>query len=64
MTAMGLSAYSLDINTLTTDKLIEKFCHLETNASKIKSIIRVKAREFRGALDEQYDFIFKAMADG
>ena len=31
--------------------------------AKIKSIIREKATEFRGALDEQYDLIFKAMAD-
>ena len=63
MSTMGLSAYCLDINALKADRLIEKFCDLETNASKIKSTIREKATEFRGALDEQYDLIFKAMAD-
>jgi polysaccharide pyruvyl transferase WcaK-like protein len=63
MSTMGLSAYCLDINALKADRLIEKFCDLEINASKIKSIIREKATEFRGALDEQYDLIFKAMAD-
>ena len=63
MSVMGLSAYCLDINAFKADSLIEKFCDLETNASKIKSIIREKATEFRGALDEQYDLIFKAMAD-
>ena len=40
MDAMGLSKYCLDINDLTAAKLIEKFCDLETNANKIKSIIR------------------------
>ena len=49
--------------TLNADRLIEKFCDLETNASKIKPIIREKVREFREALDEQYDHIFGAMAD-
>ena len=34
MSAMGLSAYSLDINALKADRLIEKFCDLETNAAR------------------------------
>ena len=63
MNAMGLSKYCVDINNLTADKLIEQFCDLERNAGNIKSIIREKAIEFRWALDEQYGFIFKAMAD-
>src|SRR5262249_23469229 len=58
MSAMGLSAYSLDINTLKADRLIEKFCDLETNAAKLKPQIKEKAREFREVLDEQYRFIF------
>ena len=33
MSAMGLSAYCLDINDLKADRLIEKFCDLETNAA-------------------------------
>jgi len=61
MSAMGLSAYCLDINDLKADKLIEKFCDLETNAGKLKPLIREKVREFRKALDEQYKFIFNHM---
>jgi len=58
MSAMGLSAYCLDINDLKADMLIAKFCDLETNASKLKPLIRERVREFRKALDEQYRFIF------
>jgi polysaccharide pyruvyl transferase WcaK-like protein len=58
MSAMGLSSYSLDINSLKADALIEKFCDLEANAAKLKPLIRDKVREFRMALDEQYRFIF------
>ena len=42
MSAMGLSAYSLDINDLEADRLIEKFCDLETNAAKVKRRIRAE----------------------
>jgi polysaccharide pyruvyl transferase WcaK-like protein len=58
MSAMGLSGYCLHINELTADRVIEKFCDLETNASKLKPLIREKVGEFRKALDEQYKFIF------
>jgi polysaccharide pyruvyl transferase WcaK-like protein len=61
MSEMGLSAYCLDINTLNADRLIEKLSDLETNAGKLKSRIWEKANEFRNALDEQYNFIFKNM---
>jgi polysaccharide pyruvyl transferase WcaK-like protein len=61
MSAMGLSEYCLDINNLKADRLIEKFCDLEINASKLKPLIREKVREFRKALDEQYKFIFNDM---
>jgi len=61
MSTMGLSAYCLDINDLKADRLIEKFCNLETNAGKLKPLIREKVREFRKALDEQYKFIFNDM---
>jgi hypothetical protein len=33
-------------------------CDLEINADKLKSLIREKTREFRQALDEQYQCIF------
>jgi polysaccharide pyruvyl transferase WcaK-like protein len=58
MSAMGLSDYCLNINDLKADKLIEKFCDLEINATKIEQLIRGKAREFRETLDEQYKLIF------
>jgi polysaccharide pyruvyl transferase WcaK-like protein len=58
MSAMGLSAYCIDINHLSDDTLIEKFCELKTNAPKLKSLIRERVNEFRDALDEQYKLIF------
>jgi polysaccharide pyruvyl transferase WcaK-like protein len=58
MSAMGLSSYCLDINELKAETLIEKFCDLETNAGKLKPLIREKVTEFRRALDEQYNLIF------
>lgn len=58
MSAMGLSAYCLDIKELKADRLIEKFCDLNTNAEKLTPLIREKVREFRKVLDEQYQFIF------
>jgi polysaccharide pyruvyl transferase WcaK-like protein len=58
MKAMGLAGYSLDINDLKSDTLIEKICDLETNASKLKPLIREKVEEFRRTLDEQYKLIF------
>jgi polysaccharide pyruvyl transferase WcaK-like protein len=61
MSAMGLSGYCLDINELTADRVIEKFCDLEVNASKLKPLIREKVGEFRKALDEQYKVIFNGM---
>jgi polysaccharide pyruvyl transferase WcaK-like protein len=59
MSAMGLSEYCLDINCLTADRLVEKFCDLQANSEIIKPSIRAKAREFREALNEQYELIFK-----
>jgi ribosomal protein S3AE len=61
MNAMGLSRYCLDINDLNADRLIQKFCDLETNADQMKPLIRKKAREFREALNEQYTYIFSDM---
>lgn len=61
MSTMGLSDYCLDIRDWNTDQLIAKFCDLENNADTIKPLIREKAREFREALDEQYECIFNAV---
>ena len=61
MSTMGLSEYCLDINDLKADKLIEKFCDLENDTAKTKTVIEEKISEFRKALDEQYRFIFADM---
>ena len=58
MSAMGLSAYCLDINSLKADKLIEKFCEVEKNALELKHLIKQRIRECRRKLDEQYNDIF------
>jgi hypothetical protein len=48
----------MDIRNWDKDQLIEKFCDLEKNEEKIKPLIRERAKEFREALDEQYQYIF------
>jgi polysaccharide pyruvyl transferase WcaK-like protein len=61
MSQMGLSEYCQDINGLNADRLIEQFCDLERNAETLKPLIKQKAQEFRKALDEQYEHIFKVL---
>lgn len=61
MSEMGLSEYCQDINYLNDDRLIEQFCDIEKNVEKLRHMIRQKTEEFRMALDEQYDLIFKDM---
>ena len=61
---MGLLEYCLDINAFQADKLIEKFCKLETKLDIIKAATRARAMEFRAALDEQYEYIFRDDRDG
>ena len=64
MSQMGLSEYCQDINRLNADKLIEQFCDLEKNADRLRPLIKDKAEEFRRALDEQYNRIFKDLQFG
>ena len=61
MSQMGLSEYCQDINRLNVDLLIEQFCDLEKNAETLKPLIKDKAEEFRKALDEQYERIFRVL---
>jgi polysaccharide pyruvyl transferase WcaK-like protein len=61
MSQMGLSQYCQDINRLNADRLIEQFCDLEKNAETLKPLIKNKAEEFRRALDEQYERIFRVL---
>lgn len=58
MSAMGLSDYCLNIDSLKPDGLIEKFCNLKANANKISLLIGEGHRKFRKELDEQYKLIF------
>jgi polysaccharide pyruvyl transferase WcaK-like protein len=57
MSSMDLSKYCIDINNLSVDSLIEKFCDMKSNSDKIKSLVGHKIREFRFALNEQYKII-------
>ena len=61
MKQMEMSDYCQDINHLNADKLIEQFYNLENNAERLRRLIRHKTEEFRRALDEQYNCIFKEM---
>ncbi len=61
MSQMGLSEYCQDINRLSADRLIEQFCDLEKNAETLKPRIKERAEEFRRALDEQYERIFRVL---
>jgi polysaccharide pyruvyl transferase WcaK-like protein len=61
MSEMGLSEYCLDINHLRAERLIQRFCELETNAEKLRPIIKGRTEKCRAALDEQYRFIFSGV---
>jgi polysaccharide pyruvyl transferase WcaK-like protein len=58
MRAVGLSEYCLDIDGLQAHALITKFTELEKHADSVRTVIRLKAREFRAQLYEQYRRIF------
>ena len=59
MKQMGVSEYYQDINHLSIETLIEQFCDLEKNASKLRVHIKRKADECRTALDDQYTLILR-----
>jgi polysaccharide pyruvyl transferase WcaK-like protein/glycosyltransferase involved in cell wall biosynthesis len=59
MRDMGLAEYCHDINDMNVGRLIEQFQRLETNAEKLKIIIRQRNEQSRKALDDQYKLIFK-----
>jgi polysaccharide pyruvyl transferase WcaK-like protein len=61
MAAMGMSDYCLKIGDLEPDRLIETFCRLETNAAALKLLIGERTKEFRDALDRQYQLLFNGM---
>jgi polysaccharide pyruvyl transferase WcaK-like protein len=59
MSDMGLSEYCQNFEELNADKLIAQFCELEKNATSLKVLIRTRTVEFRRALNQQYDVIFR-----
>jgi polysaccharide pyruvyl transferase WcaK-like protein len=61
MGEMGLSKYSLAINELKAEELIDLFCDLEKNAEETQCVIEQKRAEFRDALEEQYETIFASI---
>jgi polysaccharide pyruvyl transferase WcaK-like protein len=62
MSQMGLSEYCLDIKSLETADLIQKFSSLESNGDRLRAVIRSRAENCRAALNEQYRFLFKLTA--
>jgi polysaccharide pyruvyl transferase WcaK-like protein len=62
MSQMELSEYCLDIKELNTDDLIRKFGDLERNADTLRAAICERAENFRKALNEQYELLFKPVA--
>jgi polysaccharide pyruvyl transferase WcaK-like protein len=57
MADMGLSKYCLDIHSLDTVSLLERFESLTTNADRITSCLEAKAVDYACALERQYDFV-------
>ncbi len=61
MKEMGLSEYCQDISHINADRLIEQFQELQSNAQKLKPLIRQRVEQSRKALDEQYNLIFRLL---
>lgn len=64
MSQMGLAEYCENINTLGSDRLIEKFVQLEKNAGGLKAMMAAKVKERQDALDEQYSIILSHICPG
>jgi polysaccharide pyruvyl transferase WcaK-like protein len=58
MEEMGLSEYSLDIEHLRADELIERFQKMKDNAETLKAIIEKRSEEMRQSLEGQFESIF------
>jgi polysaccharide pyruvyl transferase WcaK-like protein len=59
MADLGLSDYCLSIDTFDVDTLKERFMALETNQETIKQQLAKRTQEYRSALEEQYERLFK-----
>lgn len=58
MAELGLEEYCQHTDDLDTDRLIELFAKLMTDADTIKNHIKQKVEEYRLALERQYMYIF------
>ena len=61
MEEMEVSEYCQDIHELTLEKLITKFCAMESEAAKITAHLSEKVLQNRVALDVQYRIICQAL---
>jgi polysaccharide pyruvyl transferase WcaK-like protein len=61
MEEMGVSEYCEDIHELTLEKLITKFCMLESKAAEITTHLAEKVLQNRAALDVQYRIICQTL---
>jgi polysaccharide pyruvyl transferase WcaK-like protein len=61
MQQIDLAEYCCDISDVRLTQLIEMFCKLEANASRVKEVMRQKVGEYRRALDEQYGAILRCV---
>jgi polysaccharide pyruvyl transferase WcaK-like protein len=61
MANLAQAEYCLDINTFEIDSLKEKFQSLESNLEHSRQQIIQKTREYRTALDAQYERIFSCL---
>jgi polysaccharide pyruvyl transferase WcaK-like protein len=61
MRQMRLSEFCLNMGEFSAGCLIEKFSDLEKNADRLRLLIKQRTVEFRAALDEQYNIIFRDM---
>ena len=61
MRSVGLSDYCLDVDGFSADELIGRFRRLEEDAEQLEPHVRVKAAQFRRAVDAQYELLFAAM---
>ena len=61
MRSVGLSDYCLDVDGFSAEELIARFRRLEENAEQLEPHARVKAAQFRRAVDAQYELLFAAM---
>ena len=58
MASVGLGDYCHSIERIDVDTLVKQFIALQDNASALKTRIEHKVKEFRSALDTQYEAIF------